>query len=159
MTKSTPTLSCRPSITTNTTFSNEIIGRTDELIRYLQDNVGVDFVTFQHLWFTDQKHANSHKEVFMDLFDTEEQGVDGHIIQIPNRKYSEQLAKEVEKIKKTKYSQPVFIYPNMNSRQIIKYYTDLSFYIILCLFPICWIYLSFVLIFLVCFIIYFIETF
>lgn len=116
-----------PAIKTNTTFSPWIQGRLDELIRDLQDNVGVDATRMQHLWFTDKEHAESHKKELNRIFGTNEVGVDAHVISTPDKAYVEALAKEILTVEKTKYKKPVFIHPRMNAEQIGKYYSDLSF--------------------------------
>ncbi len=116
-----------PAIKTNTTFSPWIAGRLDELVRELQDNVGVDATRMQHLWFTDKTHAEAHKKELNRIFGTNEVGVDSHIISTPDKAYVEGLAKEILTIEKTKYKKPLFIHPKMNAEQISRYYTDLSF--------------------------------
>lgn len=116
-----------PAIKTNTTFSPWIAGRLDELIRDLQDNVGIDANRMQHLWFTDKVHAEAHKRELRRIFGTNEVGVDAHIISTPDKDYVQKLANEIAVIEKTKYRKPVFIHPRMNAEQISKYYTDLSF--------------------------------
>ena len=116
-----------PAIKTNTTFHPGIQGRLDELIRYLQDEVGVDATRMQHLWFTDKAHAEQHKHMLRNLFGTNELGVDSHIITRPDPSYVSQLAEEISKIEHTKYRKPVFIHPLMTSQQISSYYSDLSF--------------------------------
>jgi len=116
-----------PAIKTNTTlFSPQLLGHMDELIRYLQDSVGVDAVTLRHLFFTYKEHAEAHKKLLKQLFNINECSVDSHIIDMPERKYLDQLADEIERVERTKYSIPVFIQPRLSKGQIVKYYTDLS---------------------------------
>ena len=103
-----------PAIKTNTTFSPLILGRMDELIRYLQNDVGVDAVRMQHLWFTDRQHAEAHKKVLKDLFGTDETGVNSHIITTPEPEYVGKLADEILKIEGNGYSKPVFIHPKLS---------------------------------------------
>jgi radical SAM protein with 4Fe4S-binding SPASM domain len=116
-----------PAIKTNTTFSPWIVGSIDPLIRYLQDEVGVDAVRMQHLWFTDKEHAEAHKRVLKQIFDANETGVDSHIISTPEPDYLEKLADEIIKVESTKYKKPVFIHPRLAKEQIKEYYTDLLF--------------------------------
>lgn len=116
-----------PAVKTNTTFSPWVLGHLDELIRYLQDDVGVDAVRMQHLWFTDKKHAEAHKSVLKEAFGTNESGVDSHIMPTPDKDYIEKLSNEIVQIEKTNYSKPVFIHPRLTKEQVSKYYTDLSF--------------------------------
>ena len=117
-----------PAIKTNTTFSPWLLGHMDELIRELQDNVGVDAVRMQHLWFTDKEHAESHKAVLKDMLGHEnDTGVDGHIITRPEPDYAEKLYAEIDKVESTRYKKPVFIHPKMNLETMKKYYGDLNF--------------------------------
>lgn len=117
-----------PGIKTNTTFSPWIAGRLDELIRYLQDDVGVDGTRLQHLWFTDKNHAEAHKKVLKMIFGSNEgEGVDSHIISTFDAGYVQKLSKEIMDIEKKKYRKPVFIHPRLTQEQIVKYYSDLSF--------------------------------
>jgi radical SAM protein with 4Fe4S-binding SPASM domain len=119
-----------PAIKTNTTFSPLILGHMDELISYLQNEVGVDAVMFQHLWFTDKAHAEAHKKVLKEVFGTDERGVDAHVMSTPELNYVEKLAEEIMQIEKIKYSKPVFIHwrtSGLTKEQISRYYTDLSF--------------------------------
>jgi radical SAM protein with 4Fe4S-binding SPASM domain len=116
-----------PAIKTNTTFSPWIVGRMDEIIRYLHDDVGVDATRLTHLWFTDREHAESHKAALKAIFGTNETGVDSHIMGPHDPSYIKALADEIAQIEKTSYSKPVFIHPRMNHEQITKYYTDLNF--------------------------------
>lgn len=117
-----------PSVKTNTTFSPWIVGRVGELIRYLQDDVNVDATRLQHLWFTDKEHAEMHKQALHRIFGTNEgEGVDSHVISTPSPEYIEKLAEEIGQIKATKYKKPVFIYPGMNTKDIITYYQKLDF--------------------------------
>ncbi|MGC8572372.1 MAG: radical SAM protein [Candidatus Micrarchaeia archaeon] len=117
-----------PAIKTNTTFSPFILGRIDEMIRELQDNIGVDATRLQHLWFTDKEHAEAHKKVLHDSLGTNEgANVDSHIISLPERNYVEALADEILKIEHTKYKKPVYIHPRMNKADIIRYYFDLNY--------------------------------
>lgn len=100
----------------------------DELIRELQDNVGVDTVLLQHLWFTDKVHAEAHKKVLHEALGTNEgANVDSHVISWPSLDYVKSLADEIIKIEHTKYNKPVRIRPKMEKEEIIKYYTDLSY--------------------------------
>jgi radical SAM protein with 4Fe4S-binding SPASM domain len=117
-----------PSIKTNTTlFSPHLLGHMDELIRYLQDSVGVDAVSFRNLFFTYKKQAEAHKALLKQVFDIDEYAVDSHIIDRPEQKYLLQLSEEVKRVEKTRYSKPVFIIPRLAKEQICRYYTDLSF--------------------------------
>ncbi len=117
-----------PAIKTNTTFSPFILGHIDELIRELQDNVGVDATRLQHLWFTDKGHAEAHKKVLHEALGTNEgANVDSHIISWPSLEYINSLADEIIKIEHTKYSKPVYIHPRMSKNNIMKYYTDLNY--------------------------------
>ena len=117
-----------PAVKTNTTFSPWIVGRLDELIHYLQDDVNVDAIRMQHLWFTDKVHAERHKKMLHDIFGTtESDGVDSHIISTPEPDYIKKLADEIYTIKSTRYRKPVFIHPDMSKEQISRYYTDLDF--------------------------------
>lgn len=116
-----------PAIKTNTTFSPLILGRTDELIKYLQNEVGVDATRLTHLWFTDKAHAEQHKAVLNSIFGTNESGVDSHLMEPLDQFYIEALADEIIKVEKTRYNKPVFIHPRLSHKEIIKYYTDLSF--------------------------------
>ena len=117
-----------PAIKTNTTFSPFILGHIDELIRELQENVGVDATRLQHLWFTDKEHAEAHKRVLHEIFGTNEgANVDSHIIPVPDMKYLNALTDEIIKVEHTKYKKPVYIHPRMSKEEIIRYYTDLSY--------------------------------
>mgnify|MGYP001626444487 CR=1 FL=1 len=117
-----------PAIKTNTTFSPFILGRIDEMIRELQDNVGVDATRLQHLWFTDKEHAEAHKRVLHEVLGTNEgANVDSHIIPTPSKKYVETLADEIIKIEHTKYKKPVYIHPRMGKEEMVRYYTDLNY--------------------------------
>jgi radical SAM protein with 4Fe4S-binding SPASM domain len=99
----------------------------DEMIRYLQNEVGVDAVRMQHLWFTDKEHADAHRKVLKELFGTDETGAYSHIISTQEQDYIEKLAEEIKLIEKTKYKKPVFIHPKLTSAQIAEYYKNLSF--------------------------------
>lgn len=116
-----------PAIKTNTTFSPWIVGRMDEMLKYLHDDIGVDATRLTHLWFTDKEHADRHKAVLKSIFGTNETGVDSHIMGAHEPSYIKALADEIGQIEKTKYSKPVFIHPRMSHSQIVKYYTDLNF--------------------------------
>lgn len=116
-----------PAIKTNTTFSPWIAGRIDELIRQLQDEVGVDATRLTHLWFTDKQHADNHKVMLKSIFGTNETGVDSHVMGAHDPAYINKLADEIGKVEHTKYRKPVFVHPRMSHEQIIKYYTDLNF--------------------------------
>jgi len=117
-----------PAIKTNTTFSPFIRGHIDELIKELQDNVGVDATRLQHLWFTDKKHAEAHKRVLHEALGTNEgANVDSHIISVPDIDYLNALADEIIKVGHTRYNKPVYIHPRMSKEEIIRYYTDLSY--------------------------------
>jgi radical SAM protein with 4Fe4S-binding SPASM domain len=116
-----------PSIKTTTTFSPLILGRMDELIRYLQDDVGVDALRMQHVWFTDKAHAEEHKRVLKEAFGTNERGVDSHVVPPYDPHYANELAREIKQAEKSKYSKPVFIHPKLTKQQIVRQYTDLSF--------------------------------
>lgn len=116
-----------PSIKTTTTFSPLILGRIDELIRYLQDDVGVDALRMQHVWFTDKAHAEEHKRVLKRAFGTDERGAYSHVMPPYDPDYANELAKEIKRVEKTKYSKPVFMHPKLTKEQIVRYYMDLSF--------------------------------
>ena len=117
-----------PAIKTNTTFSPFILGRIDELIRELQNEVGVDATRLQHLWFTDKEHAEAHKKVLHIALGTNEgTNVDSHVISWPSLDYVKSLADEIIKIEHSKYSKPVYIHPRMSKEDIARYYTDLSY--------------------------------
>jgi radical SAM protein with 4Fe4S-binding SPASM domain len=116
-----------PAIKSNTTFSPWIVGRMDEMIKYLQDDVGVDATRLTHLWFTDKEHADKHKAVLKSLFGTNETGVDSHLMGAHDPSYIKALADEIGLIEKSKYSKPVFIHPRMSNEQIQRYYSDLDF--------------------------------
>lgn len=117
-----------PAIKTNTTFSPWVAGHLDELIRYLQDDVGVDAVRMQHLWFTDKIHAEQHKKMLKDIFGTNEgAGVDSHIISSFEPEYVKSLAEEILKVQNTRYRKPVFVHPQLTKEEISRYYTDLNF--------------------------------
>lgn len=117
-----------PAIKTNTTFSPFILGRIDELIRELQNGVGVDATRLQHLWFTDKEHAEAHKKVLHIALGTNEgTNVDSHVISWPSLDYVKSLADEIIKIEHSKYSKPVYIHPRMSKEDIARYYTDLSY--------------------------------
>lgn len=117
-----------PAIKTNTTFSPFILGRIDELIRELQNGVGVDATRLQHLWFTDKEHAEAHKKVLHRALGTNEgANVDSHVISWPSLDYVKSLADEIIKIEHSKYSKPVYMHPRMSKEDIARYYTDLSY--------------------------------
>lgn len=117
-----------PAIKTNTTFSPWVAGHLDELIRYLQEDVGVDAIRMQHLWFTDKAHAEQHKKMLHDIFGTNENaGVDSHIISSFEPEYVKALADEILEVQSTKYKKPVFIHPQLTKEEISKYYNDLNF--------------------------------
>lgn len=117
-----------PAIKTNTTFSPWVAGHLDDLIRYLQDDVGVDAVRMQHLWFTDKAHAEQHKKTLHEIFGTNESaGVDAHIISSFEPDYVSRLSEEILKVQHTRYRKPVFIHPQMTKEQIHSYYTNLDF--------------------------------
>ena len=116
-----------PTIKTNTTFSPLILGHIDELIRYLQEDVGVDAVRMTHAWFTDEVHSKEHKRELKHAFGTDERGVDSHVMPPYDPEYANKLAKEIKQVEKTKYCKPVFIHPRLTKEQIVNYYTDLSF--------------------------------
>ena len=116
-----------PSIKTTTTFSPPILGHIDEIIRYLQNDVGVDALRLQHVWFTDKAHAEEHKRVLKEAFGTNERGVDSHVMPPYDPQYANELAKEIKQVEKTKYSKPVFMHPKLTKEQIVRQYTDLSF--------------------------------
>lgn len=116
-----------PAIKTNTTFSPWVAGHLDQLIQYLQNDVGVDAVRMQHLWFTDKAHAEEHKKMLHEIFGTSETGVDSHIISSFEPEYVKALADEILKVQNTKYKKPVFIHPQLTREQISRYYNDLNF--------------------------------
>ena len=117
-----------PSVWTNITLSPLLTGRIDQLIRELQDNIGVDVVQLQHLWFTDKAHAEAHKKVLHEVLGTNEgAGVDSHIISWPSMDYVKSLAYEIIKVEHTRYSKSVYLHPRMSREEIIKYYTDLNY--------------------------------
>ncbi len=117
-----------PAVKTNTTFSPWLLGHMDELIRYLQDEINVDAVRMQHLWFTDKEHAEQHKAVLKDMLgEHAEEGVDGHIITRPEADYAEKLHTEIASVENTKYRKPVFIHPKMGLEEMKKYYGDLNY--------------------------------
>ena len=116
-----------PTIKTNTTFSPFILGHMDELIRFLQEDIGVDAVRMTHAWFTDKEHAEEHKRDLKQAFGTIERGVDSHVMPPYDPEYANKLAKEIKCVEHTKYRKPVFIHPRLTAEQIVNYYTDLSF--------------------------------
>jgi radical SAM protein with 4Fe4S-binding SPASM domain len=116
-----------PAIKITTTLSPLIVGRLDEFIKAVQ-SYKVDAIRMQHLWFTDNAHAERHRQVLEKLFGiTDDKGAYSHAIPALQLEYVVALAKEIGKIKHTKYKTPIFIWPKMNYDEIIKYYTDLNF--------------------------------
>ncbi len=116
-----------PAIKTNTTFSPWIVGRVDGLIKELQET-GQDGIRLQHLWFTDNEHAEAHKEAIKQAFGIEnDRGAFTHVISRPAPDYIERLADEIALIEKTKYKVPVFLHPRLPREKITKYYSDLEF--------------------------------
>lgn len=115
-----------PIVRTNTTFSPWLVGHLKELIECLQET-GVTAIHFQHLWFTDQQHADAQRRLLKEIFDIDEKGMDSHIISAPSQIYASQLADEIAAVEKTRFKVPIFIRPQMTKEQIIKYYTNLNY--------------------------------
>ena len=115
-----------PVINTNTTFSSEILGEIYDIIDFLI-NLKVDGISFQHLWFTSESHAELQSNRMKTDFDIDERGHLSHIITTFPINFIERLAFEVEKIQKHRYKVPVHVNPRLTRDQIIKYYTDLNF--------------------------------
>lgn len=113
-------------IETNTTFSPLIRGRVMELARFL-DTLPIDNMTFQQLWFTTKEVAEVHKRFMKENFNIEDNGVDGHIISMPQRIYIEELIKEVDELSSARFSKPLNFKPLIRSKQINLWYTDLHF--------------------------------
>jgi radical SAM protein with 4Fe4S-binding SPASM domain len=116
-----------PAVKTNTTFSPEILGHADGLIRYLQDDVGVDAVRMQHLWFTDKAHADAQRKVLKGAFAIDDRGAESHVMDAFDGGYVKKLADEIAAVERTRYSKPVFIHPRLAKGQVERYYSDLSF--------------------------------
>ncbi|MDA8055971.1 MAG: radical SAM protein [Thermoplasmatales archaeon] len=114
-------------INTNTTFSNEILGRTEELVEELTSS-GVDNIFFQHLWFTDESHATEHSKFLSNAFGTDkDDGAASHIIRNIDKEFVDKLSEDVVKLQSARFIVPVKVNPKLSKDQVIQYYKNLEF--------------------------------
>jgi radical SAM protein with 4Fe4S-binding SPASM domain len=114
-----------PMLNTNTTFSAELLGHTEELIKELI-LIGVENISFQHLWFTDKKHAQLTRNILKKEFLIDDNSMESHIIETFSSEFIKKLAIEVEHLQNKRFRVPVRVNPRLSKEEIIKYYTDLN---------------------------------
>ena len=116
-----------PVITTNTTFSPEILGRTTEMIHHLS-RTGVDSISFQHLWFTSENRINYNNQILLRRFKIlNDNGPKSHLITTFSADYIDKLSEEVSLLQTKRYEVPVRVNPRLTKDEVVKYYYDLNF--------------------------------
>ena len=114
-----------PMLNTNTTFSAELLGHTEELIKELI-LMGVENISFQHLWFTDKKHAQLTRNILKKEFLIDDNSMESHIIETFYSEFIKKLAIEVEHLQNKRFRVAVRVNFRLSKEEIIKYYTDLN---------------------------------
>ncbi|HEC93652.1 MAG TPA: radical SAM protein [Candidatus Atribacteria bacterium] len=116
-----------PIIKINTTLSDLNYDSISKMV-LLADELGVDEIQFQHLWFLDEKYADAHKKVIKKIFGITTKGIDGYILGT-SKINIDILYNEILKIKNLETNVNISFYPDINTREELKrYYTDLSFH-------------------------------
>ncbi len=118
-----------PKIMTNTTIAPENIDYLSDLIGFL-DELKVDAIKLQHLWFTDVQKARKTESILAEIFKIEnDNGPYSHIMENLDLKYAKKVADLVDIIlrRSHKLSTPILFYPFLDKEEIIKYYTDINF--------------------------------
>ncbi|VVB77023.1 Coenzyme PQQ synthesis protein E [uncultured archaeon] len=116
-----------PVVNSNTTFSPGLLGHTDELARYLADEIRVDSVRLQHTWFASAATARLREETFEKIFGVRDDGAMSHVMPKFQNGYVSKLADEIALVERTSYGRPVFVNPRMSREQIARYYQEPSF--------------------------------
>lgn len=116
-----------PFITTNTVFSPWIMGRIDELATTL-GGTGIDLMSFQHLWFTNDVNAGKHMEFLKENFGVDDHGVKAHIMSPPDPAYVDRLIAETEMLTHKQYKKTVIMRPYMTPEEIRNYYLNANYF-------------------------------
>ena len=107
----------RPIIKLNTTISTLNYSNLVPMMELASD-IGVDRLTFQHLWFTSKELATSHKEMMKKFFDIDCKGIFGYVNErihdIDEKVLEPELAKIREISKKTGVD--VKFWPDLSKR-------------------------------------------
>ena len=115
-----------PLIMTNTTVTPYGIDEIPAVIDQLEE-LGVDLIKMQHLWFTDEKTASLHVQEIQRRLNIHDEGCYSHIMKMPSVEDLEKLSNVLSGIERKRHKVPVSIKPRLTHDEIIKYYTDLSF--------------------------------
>jgi len=114
-----------PIVRINFTISNQNYNILHDMVD-LSEELEVDILQFNHLWFTDKKSADLHYLTLKNLFGIECKGIYGYVSEIKIDPLL--LHKEIEAIKNKKTGLYITFNPDLNSKsEIQKYYTDPKF--------------------------------
>lgn len=110
----------RPIVKVNSTVSSVNYDRLEELYNLVND-LNVDYLRFQHLWFMDDEDAKLHRKCLKDLFGLDWKAGSGYVSEI---EFSiDELWEEIKRVK-SKGQIPVSFYPELHKEELEKYYNN-----------------------------------
>ena len=115
-----------PMILTNTTITPYGIEEIPTIVQQLEE-LGVDIIKMQHLWFTDEQTASFHVQEIERRLNVKDKGCYSHLMKMPSIDDLQRLSKVLSEIESKRHKVPVLIKPRLTKNEVIKYYTDLSF--------------------------------
>ena len=115
-----------PMISTNTTITPYGIEEIPTIVQQLEE-LGVDIIKMQHLWFTDEQTASLHVQEIERRLNVKDNGCYSHLMKMPSINDLQKLSKVLSEIESKRHKVPVLIKPRLTKSEVIKYYTDLSF--------------------------------
>ena len=115
-----------PMISTNTTITPYGIDEIPAIVNQLEE-LGVDVIKMQHLWFTDERTASLHVKEIQRRLNVHDEGCYSHLMKIPSIDDLEKLSQVLSEIERKRHKVPVLIKPRLTQSEVIKYYTELSF--------------------------------
>nr|WP_276976279.1 radical SAM protein [Ferrimicrobium acidiphilum] len=92
------------------------------------NEIGVDRLTFQHLWYTSSSQAESERQVLLKELGIELKTIEGHVISHDFGDLNGLVTslKEIEKASRNSKTQ-ILTYPNLTIAQAIRYYSEDSY--------------------------------
>lgn len=114
-----------PIVKINFTISKQNYKILSDFIE-LTKSLNADEIQFQHLWFTDRKHAESHRRMMKKLFRIDCEGINNYISdpQID----SNELKNIINRLLNTKTDLSFSFYPNIRtSEEIRKFYNNINY--------------------------------
>lgn len=115
-----------PLITVNTTITPYGIDSINETIQQME-RINVDLIKMQHLWFTDEETAQKHVSDIEKRLHVHDEGAYSHIMKLPEIDDLKKLSEALSNVEKVKHKVPVLIKPRLTKKEMIEYYTNLSF--------------------------------